>query len=91
MRSRGFQIRKTMCQTCIYRLDTPLDLAKLEAEISDGRGGFTGYRICHHHEDTCCRGFWDKHKDEFQIGQVAQRLDVVEFADEGDKFEDGYP
>ena len=41
--------------------------------------GFKGHRICHHTKDVCCRGFWNAHKDEFPMGQVAQRLGFVEF------------
>lgn len=79
----GFKVKTEPCATCIYRPGAPLDLKKLEGEIADGHGGFTSYRICHHHEDVCCRGFWNRHKDKFQLGQVAQRLNVVEFTTEG--------
>lgn len=67
------------CSTCIYRKDSPLNLKHLEAEIADPYGGFSGHRICHHHSSACCRGFWNKHKDKFAVGQVAQRLNLVEF------------
>jgi len=33
-------------------------------------------------DDACCRGFWNAHKDEFQLGQVAQRLGLVRFVKE---------
>jgi hypothetical protein len=61
-----------------------LDLAQLEDDIADGYGGFTTYRTCHHTDDSCpacCAGFWASHKDEFQLGQVAQRLGLVEFVE----------
>lgn len=76
-----FRVQKTPCKTCIYRKDSPLDIAKLEAEIADPHmdGFFKGYRICHHSEDVCCRGFWDRHKGAFTLGQLAQRLGFVEF------------
>ena len=32
-----FKVAATQCATCIYRPDSPLDLAKLEAEIADPR------------------------------------------------------
>lgn len=79
----GFKVRKRRCETCIYRKDSPLDLTKLEDQVRDKIAGFgfKGYRICHHDEqdEACCRGFWDHHKDEFPVGQVAQRLNAVEF------------
>lgn len=75
----SFRVQRNQCATCIYRPDSPLDLAQLEGAIADGYGGFKGFRICHHSEDACCRGFWDRHKDKFALGQVAQRLDMVTF------------
>ena len=72
-----------MCATCIYRSDSSLSLKKLETDVADShmKGYFKGYRICHHSKKVCCRGFWDKHKDDFTAGQLAQRLDVVQFVD----------
>ena len=81
MEEASFRVQQKMCRTCIYHPDNPLDLAELEARIADPHGGFSGYRVCHHTEDVCCRGFWDRHKDEFVLGQIAQRLNVVEFID----------
>lgn len=75
----GFKVMKTMCPTCIYRPDTPLDLERLENEVRDPHIGFKGHRICHSSSDSCCRGFWEAHKDDFPAGQIAQRLDMVEF------------
>ncbi len=77
-----FKVQKTPCATCIYRKDSSLDLKKLESDIKDNYGGFKGYRICHHSKDACCRGFWARHKDKFQLGQIAQRLGLVRFVKE---------
>ena len=76
-----FTVQDRQCATCIYRKGSPLDLKKLEGEIADPRmdGFFIGYRICHHSETACCRGFWNRHKDKFSLGQVAQRLGLVRF------------
>ncbi len=75
----GFRVKRQRCTTCIYRKDSYLDLQKLEDDVRDRYVGFKGYRLCHHGNDACCRGFWDNHKDEFQLGQIAQRLNFVEF------------
>jgi hypothetical protein len=80
-----FKVQAKACSTCIYRADSRLDLAALEAAVADGHGGFKGHRICHHSDDVCCRGFWERHKDKFQMGQLAQRLGFVEFVEE-DKY-----
>lgn len=77
----GFKVQKQMCSSCIYRPDSMFDLEELENQVRDKHGGFSGHRQCHHSDDSepaCCRGFWNKHKDNFQMGQVAQRLDMVE-------------
>ena len=77
-----FKVQAKSCSTCIYRKDSSLDIKQLEEQIADGYGGFKGHRICHHSEDVCCRGFWNRHKDEFQAGQLAQRLGWVKFVNE---------
>jgi hypothetical protein len=78
-----FKVQKKACDTCIYRKDSPLDIRELESQIADGHGGFNGHRICHHAEgDACCRGFWNRHKNDFQLGQISQRLNMVEFVSE---------
>jgi hypothetical protein len=74
-----FEVQKRQCKTCIYRPESPLDLQKLEQQVADGHGGFRGHRICHHSDTACCRGFWDRHKDEFQMGQLSQRMGWVRF------------
>ena len=77
---QGFQVASKACATCIYRQDSPLDLQKLEDDVRDPYVGFAGYRECHHAErgsGVCCRGFWNRHKDEFTLGQLAQRLNAV--------------
>lgn len=77
-----FKVQSKACDTCIYRSDSSLDIKTLEAQIADKYGGFKGHRICHHSKDACCRGFWQRHKNKFQLGQVAQRLNMVQFVDD---------
>lgn len=74
-----FTVQKKACETCIYRKDSPLDIKKLENDVRDKYMGFKGHRICHHSKDVCCRGFWNRHKNEFPMGQIAQRLGMVKF------------
>ena len=79
----GFRVQRKRCATCIYREDCALDIQRLEDEVKDRYGFFESHRQCHHTNENpaCCRGFWDLHKDEFQAGQIAQRLDMVIFVD----------
>lgn len=76
------RVQRRQCSTCIYKVSSPLDLNKFEGEIRDPKmhGFFIGFRACHHADDTvCCRGFWNKHRNHFQLGQISQRLGLVEF------------
>lgn len=73
------RVQDRPCATCIYRKDSPLDLEKLESQVADSYGGFHSFRVCHHSKDACCRGFWNRHKDKFAAGQIAQRLGLVKF------------
>lgn len=80
----SFHVMARMCPTCIYRPACPLSVDVLETAIADEymEGFFRTYRICHHTPggvDACCRGFWLLHKDHFTIGQIAQRLGMVEY------------
>lgn len=79
----GLEVQRRQCATCIYRSDSPLDLAHLESEVADDYmdGFFKGPRICHHSESAVCAGFWARHKDSFAAGQIAQRLGMVQFVD----------
>lgn len=78
------RVQRHQCASCIYRSDSPLDLQRLENDIADPRmaGHFKGYRICHHSGSAVCRGFWTRHKDDFDAGQIAQRLGIVELVDD---------
>ena len=76
-----FKVQRRPCATCIYRSDSPLDIGELEGQVKDPYLGFKEHRICHHSIDACCRGFWDRHKNEFPVGQIAQRLGLVELVD----------
>ena len=77
-------VQRKQCETCIYRKDSPLDLAALEAAIADPfmKGHFSGYRVCHHSDDAVCRGFWNRHRDDCTPTQLAQRLGYVKFVDD---------
>ena len=78
----AFDVMENACATCIYRKDSPLDLERLENQIRDEFVGFKGFRVCHHHSSACCRGLWNAHKDDFNLGRIAQRLNAVNFVKE---------
>ena len=82
-RSAGFPVMARSCETCIFRKDLHWDLDHLLAEIRDphAEGHFSSYRACHHkgagQDVAACRGFWNRYKDDFDLGQLAQRLGLV--------------
>ena len=59
-----FRVQQKQCSTRIYRKTSPLDIQQLEQQIADKYGGFNTFRTCHHSEDVCCRGFWNRHKNQ---------------------------
>jgi hypothetical protein len=87
-----FKVQTKICATCIYTW--PLDeLRRLLEQVADPAmpGFFANYRACHHAPDgsgVCCRGFWNAHKNDFNAGQVAQRLGLVEFVEIDNWLED---
>lgn len=78
------RVQRRQCETCIYRDDSALNIKQLEAQIADPRmqGHFKGHRICHHSDDAVCAGFWARHKNDFDAGQLAQRLGLVQLVDD---------
>ena len=71
--SSGFKVRRSRCVSCIYNPDSPLDLAELEGQALRN----DGFRICHHTDDACCRGFWNRHRNHFSLGRFMQMLGAV--------------
>jgi hypothetical protein len=76
------RVMRRRCATCIYRKDSALDLARLEAQVRDKYidGFFKAFRACHHQKrggKACCRGFWDRHKNDFALGQIAMRFKAM--------------
>lgn len=81
-----FRVKRKRCKTCIYHPGSPLNLKHLADQVRDPKmeGFFVGYRECHHAKrgsGICCNGFWEAHKNDFQAGQMAQRLNFVEFVE----------
>jgi len=71
------RVQSRQCSTCIYRKDSPLDLAALESAVRDRHGHYTGYRICHHSKDAVCAGFHARHGANCTPIQIATRLGML--------------
>lgn len=68
-------VQGSQCETCIYKPGSPLNLARLEREALRR----DSYRVCHHSKNAVCRGFWNAHSNDFNLGRIAQRLNAVRF------------
>jgi hypothetical protein len=80
------KVQRRQCETCIFSKCWSADrLAALLDEIRDPKmpGHFAGYRVCHHSRIAVCAGFWARHRNDFDLGQVAQRLRLVRFVRHG--------
>lgn len=78
------RVQAKACNSCIFRKDCTLDLVKLLDDVREkptvpGFEFFKGHRVCHHSKDAVCRGFWNRYKNKFALGQIAQRLKRVVF------------
>jgi hypothetical protein len=83
-----FLVMASLCKTCIYRktwAGTPVEALEDQVrETHRGATGFKGFRICHSQKrggKACCRGFWNRRRDQFAAGQIAQRLGLVAYAE----------
>ena len=75
------KVRKTQCQTCIFRPGGPYSDAtpQLVKSCRDQYGFLVQFRLCHSHHDLCCRGFYDQHGAACTPLQIATRLGLIEF------------
>lgn len=85
-----FPVRATQCESCIFRPHNRSMLPALLAQVRDPHVPwyFKGFRECHEPKRAsglCCRGFWDRYRDRFTVGQLAQRLGMVIFTDQPQK------
>lgn len=78
------KVRKAQCDQCLFS-DKKIVSAKRATDVVKGCLKKDTYFICHKTQtedapgDMCCRGFWDRFKDNFNLGRIAQRLKMVEF------------
>lgn len=78
------KVQVRQCATCIYKKTCTWDVKELERQVSDPKisGFFVTFRACHHapsNSHVVCKGFWNRHKNHFTLGQLAQRLGGVAF------------
>jgi hypothetical protein len=80
-----FLVQKHKCDQCLFTDNKIVSDIRKSEIILDCRGRDT-YFVCHKDsvitgrktQKLCCRGYWDLYKNEFNMGRIAQRLDMVE-------------
>lgn len=80
------EVRKTKCDQCLFTDNRIVSQKRAGDVVKDCLKRDT-YFICHKTQtedapqDMCCRGFWDQHKNNFNLGRIAQRLQAVRFVE----------
>ena len=82
------KVRKTACDQCLFSKNR-IVWAVRKNNILRSCLKEDSYFICHkatiEEQDICCRGYWDRFKDQFNLGRIVQRLGGPEFT-----YEKGY-
>jgi hypothetical protein len=81
-------VRKKKCTTCIFwpgnRMHLHSGRVKELVEAAKQNGG---YIVCHDtlpivaEHQAVCRGWWDPHRSDSQLMQIAERLGIIKFVD----------
>lgn len=81
-----FKLRRTMCETCIYGPNSPIDKSRLSQYRLHWRAQDT-HQICHKEQvegkdDTvCCRGFYDANPGVGNLRRISERMGWVDIVD----------
>lgn len=78
------KVQKEKCNQCLFTKNMVVKNNARRTEIIKGALAKDTFFVCHKssiakdgHGDVCCRGFWDKFKNDFNLGRIAQRLNFV--------------
>ena len=79
----GFRVQEHPCNQCLFSTARIVDQERSDA-IVKGCLDTDRYFICHKdrkhgNHGACCRGFWDRYKNHFLAGRLAQLLEIVKF------------
>jgi hypothetical protein len=77
------KIQKNKCSQCLFSKNKIVSNNRMKSIINACIYNDTFF-ICHKtqvtgsNEQICCRGFWDKYKNNFNLGRISQRLGTVQ-------------
>lgn len=81
--STGVRIMAELCATCIFRPGNKMQLHpdRVQGMVADALSREGGTIVCHetldHREHAVCRGFFNRHKNDVALLQIAERMGVV--------------
>lgn len=74
-------VQKEKCNQCLFSDNRIVSMKRMKDIIQTCHKQDTFF-VCHKStvkgdNGVCCKGFWDKFKHNFNLGRIAQRLNVV--------------
>lgn len=80
------KVQKKKCNQCLFSKNFVVKNEERRTQIIKECLRKDTFFVCHKsslasedgHGDVCCRGYWDNFKHEFNLGRIAQRLNVAE-------------
>ena len=71
-----FRVKTQQCNQCLFSDNKIVNDARKE-EVLRTTLKKDSFFVCHKTDDVCCKGYWDSHKNDFTVGQIAQRLNLI--------------
>jgi len=71
-----FRVQGSKCDQCLFSDNKIVNDDRKEEVLRTTLKKDTFF-VCHKTDDVCCKGYWDKYKDKFTVGQIAQRLNLM--------------
>lgn len=81
------KVQSKPCNQCLFTKNRIVSKERATSIVKDSLKKDTFF-VCHKssiegdgHGEVCCKTYWDRYKNQFNLGRIAQRLDVVKFVD----------
>jgi hypothetical protein len=77
----GLTVAVNKCVNCLFGPDRIVDGERAREIVRSCREAQT-YFVCHHHNETVCRAYYDEFGHEAQMIRIAERLGLVSFIEQ---------
>jgi hypothetical protein len=78
------KIQRKQCNQCLFsgrRIVSPARKREVVEECLKYETFFTCHKGSIAGVNACCKGYWDRYHESFQLGQLAARLGWIEWVD----------